>query len=56
MLTEDLNGPLDTLEGLSGGELEALRGWEERFGEKYLVVGRLVAVGDEGKEIDGEKA
>ncbi len=29
--------------------MEALRGWEERFEEKYLVVGKLVAVGDEGK-------
>jgi membrane-associated progesterone receptor component len=27
-----------------------LRGWEERFEEKYLVVGELVAVGEEGKE------
>ncbi|TVY56119.1 Damage response protein, partial [Lachnellula suecica] len=50
MLTKDLQGPLDTLEGLGAEEMEALRGWEERFEEKYLVVGRLVAVGDEGKE------
>ncbi|KAF8850893.1 cytochrome b5 [Acephala macrosclerotiorum] len=50
MLTKDLQAPLDTLEGLGGEEMEALRGWEERFEEKYLVVGRLVAVGDEGKE------
>lgn len=47
MLTEDLNGPLDTLTDLNAEELEALRGWEERFGEKYLVVGKLVAVGSE---------
>ncbi|KAH6678080.1 membrane-associated progesterone receptor component 1 [Halenospora varia] len=52
MLTEDLEGPLDTLEGLGGEEMEALKGWEERFGEKYLVVGRLVAVGDENKPVE----
>ncbi|RMY04881.1 hypothetical protein D0866_15274 [Hortaea werneckii] len=45
MLTEDLEGPLDKLEDLGGEEMEALRGWEERFTEKYLVVGKLVAVG-----------
>jgi membrane-associated progesterone receptor component len=54
MLTEDLQGPLDKLEGLGDEEMEALRGWEERFEEKYLVVGRLVAVDDEGKKGDGE--
>jgi membrane-associated progesterone receptor component len=50
MLTKDLQGPLDKLEGLGTDEMEALVGWEERFSEKYLVVGKLVAVGDEGKE------
>lgn len=50
MLTKDLQGPLDRLEDLGEGEWEALRGWEERFEEKYLVVGKLVAVGEEGKE------
>jgi membrane-associated progesterone receptor component len=50
MLTKDLDGPLDTLEGLGAEELDALRGWEERFEEKYLVVGRLVAVGEEDKQ------
>nr|POF18561.1 damage response protein 1 [Quercus suber] len=45
MLTEDLKGPLDKLEDLGGEEMEALRGWEERFSEKYLVVGKLVPVG-----------
>jgi membrane-associated progesterone receptor component len=50
MLTKDLQGPLDTLEGLGQDEIESLRGWEERFQEKYLVVGKLVAVGDEGKD------
>ncbi len=50
MLTKDLQGPLDELGGLKPDEMDALRGWEERFEEKYLVVGKLVAVGDEGKE------
>ena len=45
MLTEDLDGPLDTLQGLGAEEMDALRGWEERFQEKYLVVGKLVPVG-----------
>ncbi|KAI9893384.1 MAG: hypothetical protein M1814_006681 [Vezdaea aestivalis] len=47
MLTKDLKGPVDTLADLDGEELEALRGWEEKFEEKYLVVGKLVAVGEE---------
>ena len=50
MLTKDLDGPLDTLEDLGPEELETLRGWEERFEEKYLVVGRLVACGEENKQ------
>ena len=54
MLTEDLDGPLDELKDLDAEQVEALRGWEEKFEEKYLVVGKLVAVGEEGKE--GEKA
>jgi membrane-associated progesterone receptor component len=45
MLTEDLDGPLDKLEDLGAEELEALRGWEERFLEKYMVVGKLVEKG-----------
>jgi membrane-associated progesterone receptor component len=49
MLTKDLQGPLDALDGLGDEEMETLRGWEERFLDKYLVVGRLVAVGEEGK-------
>ncbi|KXH50665.1 membrane-associated progesterone receptor component 1 [Colletotrichum simmondsii] len=49
MLTEDLDGPLDPLEGLGPDEIEALQGWEENFDSKYLVVGRLTAVGDEEK-------
>ncbi|THW45999.1 cytochrome b5 [Aureobasidium pullulans] len=44
MLTKDLNAPLDTLSDLGDEETEALRGWEERFSEKYLVVGKLVPV------------
>ncbi|KAI4753438.1 cytochrome b5 [Aureobasidium sp. EXF-3400] len=47
MLTKDLNGPLDTLSDLGEEEMEAMRGWEERFSEKYLVVGKLVPVGSE---------
>lgn len=49
MLTKDLDGPLDTLEDLDGEQKDALRGWEERFEEKYLVVGKLVAEGDAEK-------
>ena len=47
MLTP-LDQPLDKLEDLGNEELSALRDWEERFESKYLVVGRLVAVGEEG--------
>ena len=50
MLTKDLDGPLDTLEDLDGEQKDALRGWEERFEEKYLVVGKLVAEGDAEEE------
>lgn len=46
MLTKDLNGPLDDLKGLDEEQLENLQNWEERFSEKYLVVGKLVAEGD----------
>ncbi|PBP24412.1 Cytochrome b5 [Diplocarpon rosae] len=52
VLTKDLDGPLDDLSGLGQEEMEALRGWEERFEEKYLVVGKLVRVGEE-QEISG---
>jgi membrane-associated progesterone receptor component len=44
MLTKDLDGPLDKLEGLGKDEMEALQGWEERFTEKYDIVGKLVSV------------
>ncbi|KAI9737014.1 MAG: hypothetical protein M1834_000603 [Cirrosporium novae-zelandiae] len=47
MLTSDLDGPLDDLADLGPEEMENLRGWEERFNEKYLVVGELVPVGSE---------
>ena len=47
MLTKDLRAPLDKLEDLGPEEMGALRDWEERFEEKYLIVGKLVAVEDE---------
>ncbi|KAJ2891875.1 putative membrane-associated progesterone receptor component 1 protein [Zalerion maritima] len=43
MLTKDLDGPLDRLEGLDEEQKEAMQGWEERFEGKYLEVGRLVS-------------
>ncbi|KAE8146545.1 cytochrome b5-like heme/steroid binding domain-containing protein [Aspergillus avenaceus] len=46
MLTKDLKGPLDELKDLDGEQLENLQSWEERFSEKYLVVGKLVAESD----------
>ena len=45
MLTKDLEGPLDDLKGLDKDDYEGLEGWEETFGGKYLVVGKLVACG-----------
>jgi len=47
MLTKDLEGPLDTLHDLGPSEMQSLRDWEDRFNEKYLVVGELVHVGSE---------
>jgi membrane-associated progesterone receptor component len=47
MLTKDLEGPLDKLNDLGPDEMETLQGWEDRFSEKYLVVGKLVPVGNE---------
>lgn len=44
MLTEDLDGPLDKLDDLTPDQVEALQGWEERFNEKYDVIGKLVSV------------
>lgn len=46
MLTEDLDGPLDDLKGLDADQMENLQGWEERFTDKYLIVGKLVAATD----------
>jgi len=46
MLTKDLDGPLDTLDGLTAEDRENLQGWEERFTSKYLVVGKLVSASD----------
>ena len=46
MLTKDLQGPLDDLKGLGSDEMQALQDWEDRFTEKYLVVGKLVSVAD----------
>ena len=43
MLTEDLDGPLDKLADLTADQVEALQGWEERFNEKYDIIGRLVS-------------
>jgi membrane-associated progesterone receptor component len=54
MLTKDLEGELDDLSDLGEEEMEALRGWEERFLEKYLVVGRLVSV-REAREEEAKK-
>lgn len=50
MLTKDLDGPLDTLADLGKDEMDALQGWEERFSEKYDVVGRILSVEDYAKE------
>ena len=49
MLTEDLYGPLDDLKGLGEEEMAALADWEARFSEKYMVVGKLVAVSEKEK-------
>ena len=46
MLTKDLDGPLDTLDGLGPTEMEALQGWEETFMGKYDIVGKFVSVAD----------
>ena len=45
MLTMNLDGPLDDLHDLDDDQKQALNDWEERFTEKYLVVGKLVPVG-----------
>lgn len=45
MLTKDLSAPLDDLKDLNADQLENLQSWGERFSEKYLIVGKLVAEG-----------
>ena len=55
MLTKDLQGPLDDLGGLRKDEMQALQDWEDRFSDKYLVVGKLVPVTEtEEQASDGE--
>lgn len=54
VLTKNLEAPLDTLSDLTAEELETLNDWEERFNQKYLVVGRLISVDDERKEMEKE--
>ncbi len=54
MLTKDLDGLLDKLADLENEEWEALKGWQERFDEKYLVVGELISV-DEAAARETEK-
>jgi membrane-associated progesterone receptor component len=46
VLTPDLTKALDNLEDLTPDQREALNGWEERFLDKYLVVGRLISEDD----------
>ena len=48
MLTKDLEGPLDDLKGLGDDEMQALQDWEQRFDDKYLVVGKLIPCGEKG--------
>ncbi|KAK5044862.1 hypothetical protein LTR84_010400 [Exophiala bonariae] len=43
MLTKNLDGPLDDCSDLTEEQLDNLKGWIERFDEKYLVVGKLIA-------------
>lgn len=55
MLTKDLEGPLDDLEGLGKDEMESLENWEESFGGQYPVIGRLVSVKEFEEEKEKEK-
>lgn len=55
VLTKDLDGPLDKLEDLGPDEWAAMRDWEEQFESKYLVVGRLVPVGEEDEDDKDDK-
>jgi membrane-associated progesterone receptor component len=45
MFKASLTGPLDTLEDLGPSEMASLKDWEDRFLEKYPIIGKLVAVG-----------
>lgn len=45
VLTQDLDGPLDSLDGLGSDEWESLSGWEETFTGKYMIVGKLAPAG-----------
>ncbi len=61
VLTKDLDGPLDTLSDLDQEQQAMLDDWEQRFREKYLLVGRLVAEGtvtgeDKGAVGEGEES
>ena len=40
---DPLDGPLDSLDDLDDDQRESLRDWEDRFRQKYLIVGRLVS-------------
>ena len=44
ILTPDLEGPLDDLQGIDEEQLSVLTDWQTRFADKYLIVGKLVAV------------
>ena len=53
-MLSDEKGSIDTLEDLDEEERGSLRGWEEHFGGKYVVVGELVENkkdGDEEREV-----
>jgi len=55
----DLNDLTGDLEGLSPDELEVLQDWEEKFKERYPVVGHLpredaIAGDQKGAELDHE--
>ncbi|KKY28814.1 putative dna damage response protein [Phaeomoniella chlamydospora] len=55
MLTVDLDGPLYEYAKLGEEERENLKGWEERFLDKYLVVGELVSKDEfERRESEGK--
>lgn len=55
MLTKDLEGPLDDLQGLGENEMESLANWEESFSGQYPIIGRLVSVAEYEKEKQEKK-